>query len=137
MLRIDFILSYWIFFWYLLYIFNWTTYSPKLALILGTIENLIILAFMFVYKTRLRFIVLFSIMVFLIKILPLYFIWNKKIQKQDIFATVGIFVIYGLWTQINGKNPTEFLDKTKNLVLHNKNTLPGMMVLDRISRYVL
>jgi hypothetical protein len=76
-------------------------------------------------------------MVFLIKLLPLYFIWNKKIQKQDIFATVGIFIIYGLWTQINGKNPTEFLDKTKDLVLHNKNTLPGMMVLDRISRYVL
>jgi hypothetical protein len=137
MLRIDFILSYWIFFWYLLYVFNWTPYSPKFALILGTIENLIILAFMFVYNTRPRFIVLFAIMVFLIKILPLYFIWNKKIQKQDIFATVGLFVIYGLWTQINGKNPTEFLDKTKDLVLHNKNTLPGMMVLDRISRYVL
>jgi hypothetical protein len=38
-MRLDIIFSYWIFAWYLCYVFKWTHYSPKLALLFGLIEN--------------------------------------------------------------------------------------------------
>ena len=41
--RFDLLFSYWIFIWYLLYIFEIIDASPKLALIVGLIENAMLL----------------------------------------------------------------------------------------------
>jgi len=39
-LRIDLVFSYWVYFWYILYAFKITNYSPKFPLILGLIDNI-------------------------------------------------------------------------------------------------
>lgn len=44
-MRLDYVFSYWIFAWYLLYIAKITKYNPKFVLILGIIEN----SFTFIY----------------------------------------------------------------------------------------
>ena len=49
-LRIDLVFSYWMFFWYILYAFKLTKYSPKFIIGLGIIENFIMLLLMFYYK---------------------------------------------------------------------------------------
>ena len=132
MIRIDYIFSYWIVFWYILYICNFIKYNPKFVIILGLIENLCILLLMFYYNTKSRLISLFLIMVFLLKIIPLYIIWNTKISINDIYFTGFVFIIYLLWMFINKQSTYDFINNSKKLIIYNKNTLPGMIMLEKM-----
>jgi hypothetical protein len=132
MVRIDYIFSYWIFFWYLLYICSFTKYNPKIAIILGLIENICILLLMLYYNTKHRLVFLFFIMMILLKIIPLYSIWNTKNSINDIYFTGFIFIVYLLWLFINNQNSHDFINNSKKLIIYNKNTLPGMILLEKM-----
>ena len=101
-IRSDFIFSYWIFSWFLLYYFNIVKYSPKFVLILGLIENCFLLLFLIIYKSTLYKITKFIVINTIIKVIPLYLVWNDKIIKRDIYATIILFLIYLLWIYLNG-----------------------------------
>jgi hypothetical protein len=101
-IRSDFIFSYWIFAWFLLYYFNIVKYSPKFVIILGIIENCFLLLFLIIYKSTLYKITKFIIINTIIKVIPLYLVWNDKIIKKDIYATIILFLIYLVWIYLNG-----------------------------------
>jgi len=133
MIRPDLIFSYWIYVWYILYIFKVLKYNPKLVIICGIIENLIMFILMCIYNTKKILVVLFIIMFILLKLIPLYTIWNDKIQfNDDIKNTSLLFIIYLLWIHLNQLTITDALTNAKNLILHNKNTMPGMTILQKI-----
>ena len=133
MIRPDLIFSYWIYVWYILYIFKVLKYNPKLAIIFGMIENLIMFILMCIYNTKKILVVLFIIMFIILKLIPLYTIWNDKIQfNDDIKNTSLLFIIYLLWIHLNQLTITDALTNAKNLILHNKNTMPGMTILQKI-----
>lgn len=133
MIRPDLIFSYWIYLWYILYIFKIVKYNPKFAIICGMIENLIILLLMCIYNTKKILIVLFIIMFFILKLIPLYTIWNDNIKlNDDIKNTSLLFIIYLVWIHLNQLNITHALTSSKNLILYNKNTMPGMTILQYI-----
>lgn len=133
MIRPDLIFSYWIYLWYILYIFKVVKYNPKFAIICGMIENLIILLLMRIYNTKKILIVLFIIMFFILKLIPLYTIWNDNIKlNDDIKNTSLLFIIYLVWIHLNQLNITDALTNSKNLILYNKNTMPGMTILQYI-----
>jgi hypothetical protein len=79
MLRGDYIFSVWVYVFWILYILNiFTFFNPKILLILCFFIDVIIIFFMFYYKTNLKKIVVPSlIVVFIIKIIPLYTLRNK------------------------------------------------------------
>ena len=136
MVRPDLIFSYWIYLWYILYIFKVIKYNPKFAIICGMIENLIILLLMCIYNTKKILIVLFIIMFFILKLIPLYTIWNDKIQlNDDIKNTSLLFIIYLLWIHLNQLTITDWITRTKSLILYNKNELPGMWILQKIANF--
>lgn len=101
-IRSDFIFSYWIFAWFLLYFFNIVKYSPKFVIILGLIENCFLLLFLIIYKSTLYKIIKFIVINTIIKVIPLYLVWNDKIIKRDIYATIILFLIYLVWIYLNG-----------------------------------
>lgn len=132
-MRIDFIFSYWIFCWYVLHIFGIITkYNPKFAIICGLIENMFIVLLMLLYNTKTKLVLLFIAMSVILKVIPLYTIWNTKINMNDIFMTFLLLVIYFFWTYMHNKTYLDFVKGTEDLVMHNKNTLPGMIFLDKI-----
>jgi hypothetical protein len=138
MIRPDLIFSYWIYLWYILYIFKVLKYNPKLAIICGMFENIIVLILMYIYNTKKILVVLFIIMFFILKLIPLYTIWNDNIKlKDDIINTSLLFIIYLIWIRLNQLNITDALNSTKNLILYNKNTMPGMIILQYISKNFL
>ena len=117
MIRPDLIFSYWIYLWYILYIFKVLKYNPKLAIIFGMIENLIMFILMCIYKTKQILVVLFIIMFILLKLIPLYTIWNDKIQfNDDIKNTSLLFIIYLLWIHLNQLTITDAVTNAKNLI---------------------
>ena len=102
MLRFDTTFTYWIFAWYLLYIFGLVKYNPKPALVVGIIVNLWILAVAIYKRINMLDIFLFVVMLFLIKIIPLWTIRNIPFQRKDIYATLVLFIIYEFWIILNG-----------------------------------
>ena len=135
MIRPDLIFSYWIYLWYILYIFKVLKYNPKLAIICGMIENLVIFLLMCIYNTKKILVVLFIIMFFILKLIPLYTIWNDNIKfNDDIKNTSLLFIIYLVWIHLNQLNITDALTNSKNLILYNKNTMPGMAILQYIGK---
>jgi hypothetical protein len=131
--RYDFIFSYWILAWYLLYYFNIIdTYNPTFALIIALLQNILIILLMVYYNTKLYYIILFIIVVILIKCIPLYTIKNKNIAKKDILTTFILFTIYLFWILLNNVDILYEYNKINNLILHNKNTLPLMVLLDKL-----
>jgi hypothetical protein len=134
-LRIDLVFSYWIFFWYILYAFNVTKYSPKIVIGLGIIENFIMLLLMFYYKTKKDTIIKFIIINFFIKIVPFYMILNDKIKITDIYATIFLFIIYSLWVYLNGETIIEYHNKIFESLIYNKNETPFMSLINYLQKY--
>lgn len=131
--KVYFIFSYWIFLWYLLYFFKIVNYNPKFAIIIGIIENICILLLMIFYNTKVKLFLLFILMMIILKIIPLYSIWNKKIQNRDIIATFILFIIYLFFMILNKKNVSDFIKQSKDLIIYNKNTLPGMSFFEKLN----
>ena len=132
-MRLDYVFSYWIFAWYLLYIAKITKYNPKFVLILGIIENSFLLLFMIIYKTKILSIIIFIIINIFIKIIPYYTVRNDKIIKKDIIATIILFIIYCLWLYINtGNNVIEYHIKISESVIKDKNETPAMRFINNI-----
>jgi Ca2+/Na+ antiporter len=72
-------------------------------------------------------------MFLLLKVIPILSIWREKMQFHDIIATFVLFIVYLFWViVVNKKNFYDFTKQTNNLIIHNKNTLPGMIFLDKL-----
>lgn len=144
--RLDYVFSYWIFTWFILYYFKIIKYSPLLFLLIATIQNFI-LFFIYIYNFIIHNsyynffkLIAFIVINFFIKVLPLYYIIkienNVKtieeliklilsIKKEEILISLYLFIIYIIWLFINNviyiKNyKLNFnLDITKSTPLYN------------------
>lgn len=122
-LHIDLVFSYWIFLWYLLYILGFVKSNPKFALLLGLIENAIILIFMCFYSSY-ETIFYFVLINSLIKVIPFYTVMNSEIKNNDMINTLELFVIYLLWLYVNQLTVTEVYKESVYSLLYNKASTP-------------
>lgn len=129
MVRIDYIFSYWIFFWYLLYICKLVKYNPKFAIICALIENIVTLMFMLYYKTKQKTILLYIILNFILKIIPLFTIRNTKIKINDIYFSIILFILYLFWIKMNVTNV--FINYKKKMIFNDEYG-PGMKTIEKI-----
>ena len=145
--RYDLVFSYWIFLWYLLYIFKIINFSPKLALCLSIIENIILFLIMFfILKSSKETITKFLIINTFIKIIPLYSIWNDKIiWKKDIVYIFILFIFYVIWCHLFApkifNNQMNLINKNQNIfkkiILYIMTPVtPGTLLYDDIQKYL-
>jgi len=130
MIRPDYIFSYWIFGWYVLYMMGLVKHNPKFALYLGIIENLFVLVSMVYYNVKVKNIVYFILIIFLMKVVPLWSILDTRIQEKDLYATAGLFLMFLGW--IVWDEQTNLLLESYNQMLNNRNQLPGMILLEKL-----
>ena len=130
-IRPDFIFSYWIFVWVILYLSNIVTISPKLWLIAALFENIISIFFML--DSTFYYIFRFIFINFWIKLIPLYLLRNEPIHKVNVVYSGIIFIIYILWLFINGQTVYTIYKMLYNAQL-NKSTHIGLLsyVYDKI-----
>jgi len=133
-LRADLVFSYWIYAWFLLYTFQFVHYSPKFALILGLIDNIIMLILMLQFGTKGKTIFFFIIINTFIKIIPLYYLKNQKIQMKDIYFTCGLFAIFIVWLHINEQSLIGNIKLVHDSLLQNKSQTPLMHTIDQITK---
>jgi len=133
-LRIDLVFSYWVYIWFILYIFHFTTYSPKFALIFGVIDNFVMLIFMLYFRSKIKTIILFIVINTFIKVFPLYYLRNQNIQMKDIYFTCGLFLAFIVWLHINKQSLTGNLKIIYDSLLYNKSQTPLMSLFSQIER---
>jgi hypothetical protein len=96
--RFDFVFSYWLFVWWILYYASLTSFNPKIFLTIGLLEN-IGLFFLLAPEKRSFFVLVNTF----IKIIPLYLVWKRPTGLRDFYAGLILFLIYIIWLKLNGE----------------------------------
>ena len=117
--RLDYVFSYWIFAWFVLYYFKIVSHSPLFILLIASVENVILFIIhiinFIIDNSYYNFFKLigFIIINFFIKVLPLYYIIKiennvktieelfKLIKKDNIIISLYLFIFYIIWLFIN------------------------------------
>jgi hypothetical protein len=133
-LRPDLVFSYWIYVWYLLYAFAFTTYSPKFPLIIGLLDNIVLLGAMFTFGTSNRTIAYFIIVNTLIKVVPLYYLRFEPIYKKDIIFTVGLFGVFIVWLHINRQSLIGNIKLIYESLLYGQDKTPFMAFINTMKK---
>ena len=132
--RFDYVFSYWIFTWYVLYEFKIIAYNPKIALVLGLIENLVILLLMFYFANSFIYIFLFCFVNFFLKVLPLWRLRNTGYYRTDLYALIGLFIIYMVWLYINQIDVQKYATDRFHQLKNNKPIGPFTYYVDKYYR---
>ena len=133
-LRADLVFSYWIYIWFILYVFKITKYSPKFALIIGLIDNIVMLFLMFYFGTKRKTIFYFILINTLIKVIPLYMLRNEQIKMKDIYFTVILSFLFVLWIHLNSQTLIGNLKLVHDSLLQEKNQTPFLSLMSQIER---
>lgn len=133
-MRADLVFSYWIYLWYIIYMFNFIKYSPKFALIIGLIDNIIMWLLMFLVGTSLKSILYFILINVVIKVIPIYTLINERIKLKDVLFTFLLSVIFVIWIHINSQSLVGNLKLVHDSLLYEKNETPFLSLISRIER---
>ena len=132
MLRPDYIFSYWIVFWYILYEISIIKYNPKVWLIIALFFNVINICVMIFYK-NFYMALLFLVVIFILKIIPIWTLRNTYIIINDFIFGVVLFIIYNFWLLYNNytlyKINKEMLNNSKK---GNVNSTPVMRFINKL-----
>ena len=131
-LRPDLVFSYWIYVWYVLYVFKLIQYSPKLALIIGVIDNIFMFIMMLLYGTSSRTIFYFIVINTLIKVMPIYYLRNETIKMNDIYFMFGLFLVFIIWLQINKQNLVGNIKLIHESLLYGKDKTPFIAFINKL-----
>ena len=131
-IRPDFILSYWVFAWYLVYLIGWTKASPKLLFAIGILENLWTMGYIWGYATTENFIY-FIVVFFLTKILPFASLWRIPVTKRDVAASVGLVAAYGVWMYLHRNQISVTMLQS---LRENRNETPGIWLFHRLKKLI-
>lgn len=130
MKRIDLIFSYWIFAWFIAYyFFGYKYYNPLFLLVIGFIVNIIMLI-NFIINNNFYKAILFSIVNFVIKALPIYLLRKTKIHSKDIAFSVVFALVFLIYTMMITDN---LIKEIVNINYSSKEiNTPGIYALDRV-----
>ena len=126
------VFSYWILLWFILYYFKLTSFSPKFAITMGILENIVLFIFMLIWGTSTRTIIWFAIINTLIKILPFYYLRNESYNLKDIYATIGLFLLFIIWLYINKQSLIGNAKLLYDSFIYGKDKTPFMALLNKI-----
>ncbi len=94
--RFDFVFSYWMFAWYIVYMLSLVPYNPLPFMILAGVGNMFE-----VFLVKLKDPRMFFIVNLFIKILPIVSLIRTPVKLVDIQAGFVFFFAYLLWMFIN------------------------------------
>ena len=131
-LRADLVFSYWIYLWYALYAFRITYFSPKFPLILGLIDNIIMLVLMLIYGTSKETIFYFILINTIIKVIPLYYLRNETIKMRDIYFTIFLLMVFVVWLHLNKQSLFGNIKIIHDSLLYGQGKTPFIALLNEI-----
>jgi hypothetical protein len=138
-IRFDYLFSYWMFLWFVLYYFLPTTINtnstitylfkqygnPLYVFYLGILENLITLGLLIWYNPSAYLIIKYIIMMCITKVYPAYLLQNKPIHwKANLALFIVVFLIYNMYLIANQTSFYEVYEKTLTSVIEDRDLTP-------------
>ena len=131
-IRFDFLFSYWVYIWFLMFYFidKTTIYgkafqkygNPKLALSIALFENIFTLFWIIFANGRIKTIIKYSCMMLIVKVLPLYLVYKTPIQwPQDLYVFTGVFVLYIIYLYLNDESLMTIYKRTFTSIMNRDN----------------
>ena len=120
-------ISYWIFVWFLIYYFNFTSYNPFLLLVLGFIFNICNMIYMY-FKKMYDKLIGYTIVNVLIKLIPiLLLIYDNRsyIDVKSLNFSVIFVVIYLLYMRLTN------ISLIKAYSIKEKNNTPLANIIEK------
>lgn len=108
-IRLDLILSYWLFVWWLLYEMGIVKDNPKLMLLIGLFVNMVMLLLKVLNgsDTVLPFVIINTV----IKVLPLLMLMKTRIKRKDVESSLKVVIMYVVWVMLNLETVMENVNK--------------------------
>jgi len=97
----QFVLSHWIFAWYVFYVLGFTKFNPKIGLILGLLYNICMALVIFYFKKEWSWFI--YIVVFFYKGIPLWSLRHTPYQWKDFYGFVVLSMIFLVFLSVNGR----------------------------------
>lgn len=132
-IRPDFVLSYWIFVWYIAYLLRLTKASPKLLFAIGIIKNIWTMKYIWGYATT-ENMIYFVVVFILTKIIPFITLWSIPVTKRDVWTSVLVVAAYGVWIYLHRDQMSV---TTLQSLRENRNETPGIWLFHRVKRVLL
>jgi hypothetical protein len=145
-IRFDYIFSFWVFAWFLIYyftvsknskigIFIKTYCNPSIALYFAFIENILTFIVLLVFQNTIWTAFKFLIMMISIKIIPIYLLRNEKLNPIHGLLSLGIlFSIYNIYLFMNDTNIYDVYSRTIYSLIEGKNETPLFHLVDVIMK---
>jgi hypothetical protein len=144
--RPDFLLSYWIFVWFLIY-YNIGAFkhplitkfkkhgSPLLSLWIALFFNVYELIYVMILKFDIIIFIKYVFMFSLIKALPIYLLYRKGEQihwLNDVLVLLVVLSIYVGYLYANNSNPQKIYAETEKSIVSGNNKTPMFYLMDQI-----
>ena len=139
-LRFDYLFSYWIYAWFIIYYFVDTTggskisafvkrwLNPKFALYIALLENMATLPVIIYYSVGIAIVLKYISMMFIVKIFPILLLRKDPIKwPADVFTFFVIFGIYNIYLSMNDESFIGIYKRTITAFMTNDElALPGI-----------
>jgi len=130
MIRADFILYYWVLFWYVFYVTGYLSQNPAPALWIGLLLNILILFMMIYYGVKTKTMLYFVAVTVVSKVFLLWTLKDIPIVKKDILATIGLGIMYIGWLVWEDK--LSVIKQIPDDLLHDKFSTPAMIGMNKL-----
>jgi len=119
-----YILSNWILILCILFYFKVINYNPIIMLYISILFCCIQIIIYIYFNIKYNYLIKYIILIFIIHIIPVLFIYNRKINyRYDIMASILIVIIYYLFNLYNNQS---IISNYRNLLLYDYNKSQGV-----------
>jgi hypothetical protein len=145
----DYLFSYWIFAWFLIY-YNIDAFhngatafikrhcSPLLGLWIALLFNVYEISYAMFLKFDALLFSKFAIMILLVKAIPIYLLYRKGTSIHwfnDFIALTIVFTVYNIYLYSNGVNPNHVYTETEKSLTNGDNKTPMFYLMDKLMQY--
>ncbi len=135
--RPDLIFSYWLLFWFFLYIAKIVPYNPLYLFFMGVGLAVIQVSIMVSYSKSFAYIFAFVLANLLIKGIPIYFLYGIKTSRIDLYVILFAMAAYCLYLKMNGINIWQFIVEYLTPSENGRKSFPVTnFIYENISRIV-
>jgi len=135
--QFDLTPSYWIFTWFLLFYFGFTSYNPKIWLILALMESIFVGIHFVTYQLKTPLIPLLYIIINVcIKVIPIYLVRNTPYRWADFNAGIVLLAVQTIWAIIRLGSIENLIQYYKMISgINRKGGKPSTPLISLLSHY--
>jgi hypothetical protein len=107
MLRLDLIMTNWIFVWFVLYMFGIITYNPSIYIVIGGYFAIFGIYIIWCHGSSQYKLQHFTLINILMKCIPIIILWSQndlRVEVKDIYFGIFLFIMYLIYLHLNGTN---------------------------------